>query len=255
MTVKKEKQTHVSSVDRAIDILTALGEGNNNTIRELGQRLDITKSTLHRILQTLENRGLVKKDQMSEKYSLGYKILELSANLKRENEIRDLAISHMEELSILIGDTVQLAILENDEIIIIETVEGTSALRVFAQPGQKYPITYGNFGKVFLAYQSSSSILDHIHSYPLIEYASASITDEDEFIEEVNKVKRNLVSIGIDDPIEGAISMAVPIVDVNDRIVASLSIAGVKTQQKLEDKEKLKEIIKTYGEKISNELK
>ncbi|MFD1066008.1 IclR family transcriptional regulator [Oceanobacillus locisalsi] len=255
MSVKKEKQTTVSSVDKAIDILIALGQSDIKTIRELGQQLDITKSTLHRLLQTLESRGLVKKDITTDKYSLGYKILELSSNLKKENEIRELAIGQMEELSRLTGDTVQLAILENNEIIIIETVEGTNTLRVFAQPGQKYPITYGNFGKVFLAYQSTSNIVNHINATPLLKYASATITDQEKFIDEVNEVKKNNISVGIDDPIEGAISMAAPITDSNNNIVASLSIAGVKTQQKISEIEKFKMYIMDYADKISNELK
>ncbi|WP_257347463.1 IclR family transcriptional regulator [Pseudalkalibacillus decolorationis] len=255
MGEKKEKVSAVSSVDKAIDILVALGQSDNKTIRELGHQLEITKSTLHRILQTLENRGLVKKNNTTDKYSLGYKILELSSHLKIHNEIRDLALKHMEELRDLIGDTVQLAILEKDEIIIIETVEGTNNLRFFAQPGQKYPITYGNFGKVFLAYQPTSSVLNHIKENPLVKYASSSITDHDQFIKQVNEVRNDKISVSIDDPIEGAVSIAVPIVNTNGHIEASLAIAGVKTQQKMDNIDQLKVIIKEYADKISNEFK
>ena len=255
MTANKEKVSMVSSVDKAIDILLVLGETDNKTIRELGQQLDITKSTLHRILQTLEVRGLVKKNNLTEKYALGYKILELGSHLKLQNEIRELAITHMEGLRDRIGDTVQLAILEDDEIMIIETVEGTNALRVFAQPGQKYPITYGNFGKVFLAYQTPSNVLHHIKNNPLKKYASASIVEEEKFIIKVNEVRETKISISVDDPIEGAFSMAVPIVKRNGDIVASLAIAGVKTQENLDNIDQLQDIIKEYAERISNELK
>src|SRR5699024_11599692 len=59
--------------------------------------------------------------------------------------------SYMEKLSDETGDTVQLALVENDEILIIDTIEGMNEIRVFAQAGQKYPITYGSFGKVFMS--------------------------------------------------------------------------------------------------------
>jgi len=61
MKDKEEKKQRIAAVDRTVDILSALGTGQNRTIRDLGNELNITKSTLHRLLQTLEDRGMVKK--------------------------------------------------------------------------------------------------------------------------------------------------------------------------------------------------
>ena len=69
MREKKENGSVLFSVDKAIDILVALGHSYNKTIRELSQELGIDKSTIHRILQTLESRGLVKKNNITDKFS------------------------------------------------------------------------------------------------------------------------------------------------------------------------------------------
>ncbi len=247
MNDKEVKKQTITAVDRAIDVLSALGIGQNRTIRDLGNELDITKSTLHRLLQTLEYRGLVKKDAVTEKYALGYKILELAADLKKDHEIREIAYSHMQTLSEEHGDTVQLAILENEEIVIVETVDGTNDLRVFAQPGQKYPVTYGNFGRVFLSGYSDEKIKELISSMPKNE--------ADKFLEEVSEVRKNKAAVGIDTPIEGAVSIAVPILNSRDEIVASLSLAGVKTQVKTEKIDQIKISVIETGGKISQDIK
>jgi len=247
MKDKEEKKQRIAAVDRTVDILSALGTGQNRTIRDLGNELNITKSTLHRLLQTLEDRGMVKKDAATEKYALGYKILELSADLKKDHELREIAYDHMKSLSEEHGDTVQLAIIENDEIIIVETVEGTNDLRVFAQPGQKYPVTYGNFGKVFLSEYSDEEIRNHISSMSQKEAA--------DFLKELTDAKEQQVAVGIDSPIEGAVSIAVPIVDSRGNIIASLSLAGVKTDRKIEKIAAIRNSVIETGQKISRDIK
>ncbi|MFE4708845.1 IclR family transcriptional regulator [Peribacillus simplex] len=250
-----KNSTTISSVEKAIDILLALQSKNNKSIRELGEELNISKSALHRTLQTLESRGFVKQDQLSEKYSLGYKILELSASLKKDIEIRNLAYEHMEELRNLVGDTIQLAILNGESILIIETVDGTNDLRVFSQAGEKYPITYGNFGRVFLSQFSTEEVKRYIKKYPLKRYASKSIVDEAIFLEKLKTVKDLGLSTSIDDPIEGAFSMAAPIYDFQGNIVASLAISGVKRFQSEKSPIELEKLTKLYAAKISKEFK
>ncbi|MCD8874085.1 IclR family transcriptional regulator [Mammaliicoccus sciuri] len=249
-----EKNT-ISSIEKAVDILEILSRENNKSIRSLGEDLGITKSTLHRILKTLEIRGLVRKDSSTEKYTLGYKILELSTHLSLQNDLRNIALEHMKKLADATNETVQLAVIDHENILVIETVEGYGQLRVYAKAGEKYPITYGNFGKVFLSKENDlDNISKWIEKYPLQQYASKSIMDQKEYIKHIKEVKENKISIGIDDPIEGAISIAVPIENKWGDIIAVLAIAGVKTEDKLNNLDELMTQVKQYGVKITQEL-
>lgn len=251
----EDKQTQQTSLDKAIDILSLLGQEDNKTIRELSDELNLAKSTIHRVLQILERRGLVKKNRYSEKYKLGYKILEFSSRMKNQEEIRELAIEYMKQLSTITGDTVQLATLTPEQrVIIIETVEGTNDLRVFARPGQTYPLTYGNFGKVFLSSMTLAEIKKQLKEHPLKAYGSGSILDEERFIAEVDVVRQNHLAISSDDPIDGALTIAVPIVNSYNEMIAAISIAGVKTHYKMSHIEELKEAIKNFADKIMSEI-
>lgn len=249
------KTSTVSSVEKAIDILLALQRENKKSIRELGEELNISKSALHRTLQTLESRGFVRHDVLSEKYSLGYKILELSESLKKDIEIRNLAYEYMEELRNLVGDTIQLAIPDDGSVLIIETVDATNDLRVFSRAGKKYPITYGNFGRVFLSDLSTEEVKRYLKNYPLKKYASKSIVDEDVFLERIQTVKKQGLSTSIDDPIEGAFSMAAPIYDSQGKVVASIAVSGVKRFESEKNPIELENLTKLYATKISEKFK
>lgn len=234
----------VTSVSRAIDILNALGAEDMKSIRELSNDLDITKSTIHRLLQTLEVKGMVKKDSTTEKYGLGYNVLELGKNLVESNVIRNVAHSFMLGLSDETGDTVQLALVENDEILIIEKIDGMNEIRVFAQAGQKYPITYGSFGKIFMSSKNDKEMRELLKD----------IENNESIIKEIIEIKNSKVAVGIDTPIRGAISLATPIFDSADEIIAAISVAGVKTEEKMNNLEQLEDVIREYGVKISKAL-
>lgn len=241
----KNPQETVSSVARAIDILYYLSKNEMKSIRELSEELEISKTTLHRILQTLESKRMVIKDPPTEKYYLGYRVLELSSNLFSNNIITGYALEHMDKLSEATGDTVQLAVIEDGEIIVIATMEGNNHLRFFAQSGMRYPISYGNFGKVFLAFDEELNVEDYL----------SEIDDKEGFTESLEQVRKSGISIGVDTPVEGAIGLAVPIFNSEKKFIASLSLVGVKTEKKLLNLEELKEKTIYYGHQISEALR
>lgn len=253
--MEKESFKKIITIDNAIDVLMALSSQSGKSIRELGHELDISKSTLHRILLTLKSRDFVKQDPISEKYSLGYQILELSIKLKEQSKLRDMALPYMKKLSNLTGDTVQLGILDKDEILILESIEGTNLLRVFSQAGQRFPITYGNFGKVFLSQMSTNKINEFIERYPLKKYAMNSITDPKLFLERIEKVKNENISISEDDPTDGAISLVVPVRDETDNIVGAISLALAKTPKVMDSVDELRNVVKQTANDITNKLK
>lgn len=254
MTELKKEAQKSTALDNAIDILMTLGSQNSKSIRELGEELGIPKSSLHRILQTFENRGFVKQDEKTLKYSVGYAILELGTGLKASNELRNIAYSVMEKLRDETGETVQLAIQEKERIVILETIDGTKELRMFSQAGKTYPLTYGNFGKVFLSEKSQAEIVALMDKYPLEKYATNSIVDPAQYVKRVAEVKAVGTSLGIDDPIDGAYSIAAPIFNHRQEIVASIAIAGVKMAIDAENIGKMEKLVRESALALSNKI-
>lgn len=248
------KTQRLTTLDSAIDVLLALDSENSKSIRELGQELDVSKSTLHRILQTFEYRGLIKQDSNTMKYSLGLMILELGKGLKETNELRKIAYPLMEQLRDKTGETIQLAIQQDDKIVILENIDGTNLYRLFSQSGTTFPLTYGNFGKIFLSRMDMKYIISIMEKHPLKKYSPASIIDPELFLKKISEVKSEGVCIGIDDPTEGAYSIICPIFNHRGETVAAISVAGVKTSNALENIHQTEQVIRKTALSISRKI-
>ncbi|MFJ7971540.1 IclR family transcriptional regulator [Psychrobacillus sp. NPDC096389] len=254
MDTSNNKTQRLTTLDSAIDVLLALDSENSKSIRELGQELDVSKSTLHRILQTFENRGLIKQDLNTMKYSLGLMILELGKGLKETNELRKIAYPLMEQLRDETGETIQLAIQEEDKIVILENIDGTNLYRLFSQSGMTFPLTYGNFGKIFLSRMDTKEILSIMEKHPLKKYSPQSIIDPELFLKKISEVKNAGICIGVDDPTEGAYSIICPIVNHRGETVAAISVAGVKTSIALENIKETEQLIRKTALSISRKI-
>jgi len=244
----------IASVDNAISILFAVGEKSDKSIRELSSEIGMSKSTLHRTLQTLEYRGLVKQNRETKTYSLGYSILELASFLKGHLEINHVAYPFMEKLRDDVNETIQLAVMNNDSILVVEALEGTNLMRMFSHPGETHSPTYGNFGKVFMSALSNEQVLGIIERYPLKQYGVNSITDCDEYLEKLNEVRTKGISLGIDDPIDGAFSIATPIFNRQKKVIASLALVGAKTPNNMDNLINIQGKLKKASNEISEKL-
>jgi DNA-binding IclR family transcriptional regulator len=251
---KKASAYTISVVDETLNVILALGNKEDKSIRELGTELSIPKSTLYRILRTLEAKDFVRQNKRSEKYSLGVKFFELGMMLKNTFDIKDTAYPHILDLRNRTKETIQLAIVDKETILLIDTIEGTHDLRVFSRAGRRLPLTYGNFGKVFLSDYADEEIFAMLRKYPLKRYGANSVMDNEIFIEHVKEVRKKHISVGIDDPIDGAFAMAAPIFDKEHKTVASISMAGAKTQASIANLDHLKQELLATVRLISREL-
>ena len=244
----------ISIVDKALDVILELSHNEDISIRELGKKLNISKSTLYRILRTLECKDFVRKDINNKKYLLGLKVFELGNTIKENFEIQNISYPFMKNLQNLYKETVQLAIVDKETIFIIETIEGTREIRIFSKAGQRFPMTYGNFAKIFLAQMPYNTILALIKKYPLKKYAKNSIIDEELFIKEIEKVKVKGVSVGINDPIDTAFSIAVPIFGYHKEVMASIAISGANIPNNIKRLTQIELSLKKASRQISSQL-
>ncbi|MHA6260716.1 IclR family transcriptional regulator [Sporosarcina sp. CAU 1771] len=245
----------IASVDNSLNILFSISENGNKSIRELSEIVGMSKSALHRILLTLERRGFVRQDEETKRYSLGFAILSLASALNYDLEISKLAIDDMKSLRNEVNETIQLAIVENNKIVLVNVLEGSDIIRIYSKVGKVLPITYGNFGKVFLSGMSHAKVLDYLEKYPLKSYGANTVTDINTYIEDLIKVRETGISVGVDDPIDGAYSIAAAIYDAKKQVVASLSLIGVKKISSMKNLPHIEKLVHQTAMNISNKIK
>ena len=112
----------VQSLDRALEILKLLGTEPEMRVTDLARRLEVHKSTVFRLLSTLQEHGLVEQNPSTEKYRLGYGLVRLAGSVVAEVDLARASRPVLEELALRTGETVNLAILQGNQVVNIDQI-------------------------------------------------------------------------------------------------------------------------------------
>lgn len=125
--MEERKQT-VRAVERALDILMCFTKKSDLGLTEIAAEIGLHKSTVHRLLATLEEKGFVIRNTATDKYHLGLKIWELSANLSQNDDPAALLLPLMERLRDRLGETVSLYLRDGTDRLRIQAVQSNQAI-------------------------------------------------------------------------------------------------------------------------------
>jgi len=213
----------VQSVDRSLDLLEALArEGGPVGVAELVDLTGLPQGTVHRLLQSLHQRGYVRRDA-SRKYSLGTSAVRL-ADAAQRAMVRS-ARPHLAELVALSGETANLAVLEGDDVVYVAQVSSPHTLRMFAEVGRHVPPHSTAVGKVLLAAMPRDRALAVVRRTGLSARTPATITDPDAFATELDLVAVQGWAADEEEQEAGVRCVAVPVGEPGAAL-AALSLSG-----------------------------
>jgi DNA-binding IclR family transcriptional regulator len=245
----------IQSVERAADILELFLAGESElSVKDISERLGLSKSTVHGLIKTLEHRGYLQQNPDDLKYKLGLKLFELGSFIADQLDIAQIARPFIKELVDELKETVHLVVRQQDELVYVEKEEGPQTLRISSHVGKRAPIHCTGVGKAILAYQDEKEIDRILSTIQLQAFTEYTITDKEEIKKQLKTIRENGYSIE-DEEIElGLTCVGAPIFDHNGNVSASLSCATPK--MRLTD-ERLPEVIagvKRAAAKISRYL-
>jgi len=152
-------------------------------------------------------------------------------------------------------ETVELAILDDKEIVYIDKLESYESIRLVARIGSRYSTLHPTaVGKVFLAYMPEEDFESIIRERGLKRFTENTITDAEKLKEELKEIRAK--GYGFDDQEVklGVRRIAAPIFDHSEKIAGVIGIAGPTFRMRRERKEELGRMVKQAAEEISNEL-
>lgn len=227
MTEKSISQEPLlSSVTNALRILRSFTlDEPEKGIRELAKELQLSKSSVQRLIATLAHQGFVAKDPYSQKYRLGVSLLALSHVVTNHLEIHREALPILEQLVEKLGETAHIGILEGTHVVYMHKVETRHPIRIFTDIGKVNPAYCTGCGKAILAYQARE-IIEQVIEEGLIPYTDKTITIPGEFREHLKAIKQNGFAVSMEELSEGVVSIAAPIRDYTGHVSAGLSIVG-----------------------------
>lgn len=226
---KQRGESKVNSVDRALVILEYLGTQTKEIgVRELGQAIGLSKSSVHRILQTLRARGFVKWNPDNARYSLGMRAFEVGCGILRSMEAHTVAKPHLEQLVNALGETAFLGVLDDTELVYIDKIDGRRSVRMYADIGARRPLHCTGIGKALLAHLERPEIDRILAAKPLTRYTKNTIVDPDVLRQELEKIRRQGYAEDSEEIEEGLYCAGAPLFNYSGRPVAAISVSVPK---------------------------
>ncbi|BAQ11243.1 transcriptional regulator, iclr [Bacillus sp. OxB-1] len=243
-----EQDKGIRSLQRAIDLLECFTmEERELSLTEISKKIKLAKSTVIRLLYTLELNSFVERDPVTFKYKLGKQLYFIGNIAGQSIEIREVAKESMRRLRDKTEETVNLYVLDKESRVCIQQFESSQSIRHIIKIGEKLPLTLGATGKVILAYQSEEFIEQ-------VFKKEDPKRDFQEFRQELQEIIRNRFAQSIDEREVGSSAIATPIFDVNGQMIAALSLSGPTTRFKKEVIEQWKDDLLQCGMEISTNL-
>lgn len=216
----------VRAVERALDVLLCFSQdGPNLTLTQISERVGIHKSTVHRLLATLESRRLVQRDHLSGMYHLGSRLMEMAFLVLQSNDLTRLARPYMDGLAAEHRETVDLAVLEGADVVYLQVVESPQRVKLAAAPGQRLPAFCTATGKAFLAYLPDEQVQE-ILEQGLIKYTEHTKVTQPELQQDLRLTRERGFATSEQEYEDGINAVATPILDVNGYPIAAIAVAG-----------------------------
>lgn len=245
----------VQSVDRAMLILDHLKESPKGLgVTELSKRLVVAKSTVHRLLSTLEKHRYVKKVNNDGVYQLGLKFLEMNETVIENLDIVELAHPILEKLTNKVSDITHLAMLENFELIYIDKVENKSIIRIYSQTGKRGPLHCTGVGKAIAAYFSEHKLELFLNRTELKKFTQSTFTSKEAFKNELKKIRVEGYSIDNEEHEEGIRCVAVPVFDHLGEVNYAISVTGTINRMTNQHVEEIIPLLKESAYEISQQI-
>ncbi len=217
----------IQRVTLLMDLL--LAQEDELGIRDIAAMVDVPKSTVQRMLASLEAAGWVSVSPETRKYRIGLRFLAYANAWRLRFELVRQTRPILEDLSARTQETVLLLVLDGDCGRCIDKVEPVKTFKLVAEVGKTFPLHAAACGKILLAY-SPEAVRDRVFSRPLERFTPMTITDETALRDELDRTVERGYARSVEELTPGAAEVAVPILDRDDNLVAGLSVAGASAE-------------------------
>jgi DNA-binding IclR family transcriptional regulator len=245
----------IQSLDRGLQLLEIISQAKQPMgLPELSEMMNIDRSTVHRLLGTLQKRNYVVQDPVSKRYSLGLRVIELSRHALDGINFRTIAKPYLKRLSRETGESTNLFILTNNHAVCVDYEASPSPLAVTNDTGVVYIMHATAGGKVLLAYMPEALRQKILNSGPLTAYTPRTFTDVNALLMHLQQIRAQGYAIDDEERYVGVRCIAAPIFDHTRKNIAGISISGPASRVTLDHITELSALVVNAADDISLEL-
>ncbi|MEA5060776.1 MAG: IclR family transcriptional regulator [Clostridia bacterium] len=221
------EKNEVASLDKAIRTLEYLAQIDGDiSLSKLATCLNIPKTTLLRLLNTLGSHGMVQQDPITKNYRLGWALIYMGGAAAKLFDLSKITHPYLERLSQETGESASLVRLRKNYAVYVDRVSSNNIIRGGLGVGAELELHVSAAGKMLLSTLPDDDIRRFFKRYPLTVHTEKTITSLDAICAEIVRVRKQGYAMDDEEGEIGARCIAAPITDWAGNITAALSITG-----------------------------
>lgn len=235
MTQKSKYKSTVPAVEQSLALLNFLAAHSDTslTLTEICERLDIHKSKVYTILNTLIGYDFIEKNPRTKTYRLGLGIVHLARNILNNLDIRDIVKAPLHQLAVETELTAHYGQIVGSNFYIVAKEESNAAFGYNMRIGISHDITHGAHGKAIVAFMSEEERQQILSRDYLCFYGDGKPVDLDKLLSELEEIRTNGYATDLRVTNPNIIAISSPIFDGGGTIIGCIILIGVFSRTKL----------------------
>lgn len=225
MVRSREDGSVSATVEKALQLIEALARSNGPAgVSQLGRELQLNKSTVYRLVDTLVRHGFAQQDAATGRYALTPRLWELGVGVVQRLGLRQAAHPVLESEAEATGESTLLGIVQAREALIIDKVESPHALRIVSPLGARVSLCHSSIGRALLAFQPPDFIEELAAGF--VPLTAHGIQTRAALLRDLERVRREDCARSVDEWQVGVAGVAAPIRDVTGLVAGAFCITG-----------------------------
>jgi DNA-binding IclR family transcriptional regulator len=225
------------------------------SIQNMIEALGYHKSSIQRIVSTLEGEGFLKRGESNRGvYRLGPQVLFLGSIADMSTDLRSIARPIMVQLVERVQETSYLCVREGNQCLYVEKVECSQPIQIIHAVGKRNPLHCTGVGKALMSGMTEKEIRKIVSATGLESFTPRTITKVDSLLHEIEQIRKRGVAHDLEELDLGVKCVAAPIHNHTGRVVAAVSISGPAQRFTTEVFPRFESEVKTSARALSREL-
>lgn len=226
---KNEVNYKVPNLEKGIAVLEYLSvRKGGETLQNIKTDLNVSQTTAYRILNTLVRLEYLVYNEETKRYRISRKLLTLGFRSLDEHNMLEIVLPRLQELRDIVKETACFGVLGEQKGIFIEQALGNHPFRFFLSPGKPFELHCSAPGKAIMAYLPNIVMNKYLSYVSFTKYNSRTITNEADYLEELEKVRKKGYALDNEEELSGVICIGAPLFNYTGYPAGAIWISGPK---------------------------
>ncbi|MEM0950368.1 MAG: HTH-type transcriptional regulator BhcR [Pseudomonadota bacterium] len=244
----------VQALERGLHLLTLLARERRSSLTEIALRAGMAPSTAHRLLMTLQNQRFAEFDENTQDWMIGVEAFRIGSGFLNRINILEAAQPIMHDLVQETGETANLAIADDGDVVFVSQVETPNPIRAFFRPGTRSQMHASGAGKALLAQMPREDVETLLQRKGLPEFTETTIIKPGLLFDELDQIRKQGWSYDDEERYAGMRCIAAPVFSAQGVAVAAISVSGPSARFSEQSVADFSTVVRHAAAKLSEEI-